>query len=391
MSLAGMMWGAKDAPAANVEERAILVIMGDEVDGSGCGCWLSEDTIAERALLSPRTVRRRLADMEERGLIALGDQRLVQHIRSDRRPKVRDLMIPYSWFPNVENVNKERLGKQMDALRPEDRPDLPPAEAPKRRADVGKPKPRRQNDGETASPLANRDEGTSSHPINSDTGGLVDRDGGTASSQRGVSESPNPVIDPLTTNPGSVPASQVRRGKASPKSSTTAEQPPLSEDLPDPAETEQAKAKALNDLATGTGREWLAKRESFGCPLVWRGTGDPIVVLRNMLLPALKAGYSETDVKRALMWADRSVPTPDRFEAGLVQVRQNGWRPAKDWKPGAAQTRQMRPGDRGFGRDVNAHWGRQDGAEGTERDLVGVGATPTVNPSAPVQTEGAAW
>jgi hypothetical protein len=110
-------------------------------------------------------------------------------------------------------------------------------------------------------------------------------------------------------------------------------------ELPQPARLparRQDKAPSENDLVMGTGRGWLAKREEFGCPLVWNKSGDPLMALRTLIAPALAAGYSEAEIKWALMWADRSVPTADRLEAGLVQVRR-GWRPSTDWKPGDAR------------------------------------------------------
>lgn len=137
MSLDAMLWATKDAPVADVEERAILAIMGESADDDGCNSHLAQKTIAKRAIVDGRTVRRRLKAMEERGLIARGDQSRVEYIPADKRPINWDLQIPYSWFNRIERTNEYRVSRGRDPLMPQDRPDLPPAPKRRQRADKG--------------------------------------------------------------------------------------------------------------------------------------------------------------------------------------------------------------------------------------------------------------
>jgi hypothetical protein len=142
MSLDPMLWANKDAPVANVQERAILTIMGERAHEDGTSSYLAQATIAKRALVNVRTVRRCLAHMEERGLIARGDQRVASHIPAARRPVVYDLMIPYAWFSNISRVNDYRMEHGRPPLTAEMRPPIAAPPPPKQRADLGVPRPR---------------------------------------------------------------------------------------------------------------------------------------------------------------------------------------------------------------------------------------------------------
>jgi hypothetical protein len=251
VSLDAFIWTVKDAPKANVEEHGVLSVMADEVNESGLGCFLATSTIAARAILSDKTVQRRIDDMLRRGLIGFGDQTLAAKIRADRRPVVYNILIPYACFGSIKRVNEARVAKGLPPLTPEPCPTpaavacgcpeeagsphaqkpeqcpkvvragcgCPPehgaphrpeqAEAPtkKRRADAGV-KRAAKNAQVTA---AESDGGTSSHPVDSDgvtpspvvdggttsPAGLVNADGGTSSSPRGVRQSPDPKdLDP---------------------------------------------------------------------------------------------------------------------------------------------------------------------------------------------------
>lgn len=137
MSLDPILWGLKDAPVRDVEERAVLTIMAEAADEDGCNSYLSQATIAKRSMLADRTVRRRLEAMEERGLIARGDQEAAARFPADRRPVVWDLQIPYSWFSNIGRTNEFRASRNRPPITRENRPDLGSAPEPKRRADAG--------------------------------------------------------------------------------------------------------------------------------------------------------------------------------------------------------------------------------------------------------------
>lgn len=145
------------------------------------------------------------------------------------------------------------------------------------------------------------------------------------------------------------------------------------------------KEPTTNDVAMGIGRGWLAKRAEFDCPIVVRGKADPLMALRNVVLPALDAGYTETEIKYALMRADSAIPSAGALDTALAAVRR-GWKAPKDWKPGDAAAGRNVVKQRGPG--VNDHWKRR-------AQLVAAGAIPDDDNDAPsaarIQTEGGAW
>jgi hypothetical protein len=97
---------------------------------------------------------------------------------------------------------------------------------------------------------------------------------------------------------------------------------------PDAAEVE------LNNTAMGLARSWADFRAKHNCPIVMRGrNSDPLAALRKLVLPALRAGYTEADVKNALMWVDTGLPSDQQFDTALGKVRA-GWRAGHGWKPG---------------------------------------------------------
>lgn len=128
MSLKAMIWVMEDAPVDNPAELVVLYALADRASDSGEAAFPSQSWIAERARCSERTVRRRLQDLEEKGLIRRGDHRLVEHYRADRRPVVWDLNMsltrqstagqngPPSNCPAGQN---ESNGRTKTALRPD--------------------------------------------------------------------------------------------------------------------------------------------------------------------------------------------------------------------------------------------------------------------------------
>ena len=173
MSLEAMLWALKNAPVINAEERLILIALADHSWDDGRAAWPSQATLAERSLVATRTVRRRLEQLEARGLISRGDQLLVQHLRSDHRPVVWDLMIPLAWFRDLEQLGRYWQDNKLTPLTAKDRPDLPAAPALRSRVDKGTTRPH----GGTCSPP-----GLVVPPDSeSTTGGLVVHDGGTCS------------------------------------------------------------------------------------------------------------------------------------------------------------------------------------------------------------------
>lgn len=129
----------------------------------------------------------------------------------------------------------------------------------------------------------------------------------------------------------SVPASQVRRTDAEDEDQPDG-QITIYGDVDRSAIDAQQAAK-LNQDAMGIARGWVDFRAEHGCPVVMRGKADPLIALRNLLLPALTAGYTEKQVKMALPYCDTGVPGTQQLERALAAV-QAGWRPGHNWKPG---------------------------------------------------------
>lgn len=91
MSLKAMLWVMEDAPVTDPIALLILYALADRANDDGTAAWPSQAWIADRARCSIRTVRRKLEDLEDEGIIRRGDHRLVAHLRGDRRPFVWDI------------------------------------------------------------------------------------------------------------------------------------------------------------------------------------------------------------------------------------------------------------------------------------------------------------
>ena len=92
-----MSWQAS-AWAANIPHNVVgyvafrtLMLLANNANEDGTAVWLEASTVATRLGVAQRTVERGLKELRDQNLIKLGDQRHVEHIRADRRPKVWDL------------------------------------------------------------------------------------------------------------------------------------------------------------------------------------------------------------------------------------------------------------------------------------------------------------
>lgn len=110
MSLEAMVWALKNAPVTDAQEHLVLIGLADHAGGNGAGAWPSKATLAEYARCSIRTVGNKLKRMESAGIIRRGDQRMVAHIRGDRRPIVYDL--------NLHGVNEVPVVDGVQQLPP---------------------------------------------------------------------------------------------------------------------------------------------------------------------------------------------------------------------------------------------------------------------------------
>jgi hypothetical protein len=199
-----MLWALKGAPVVDAEERVILITLADSAWSDGTDAFPSKKTIAEVAKIDPKTVQRRLKALTARGLIALGNQNAAAYIPEHFRPTVYDLMIPYSWFPDVDQINAERKAKGKQPLTPQDRPDLAEAPERKQRADKGRRRKKPPADGGTTSPRG----GVSESPGQSgQEGGTTSPGGGDYKSSTGGLQDPQPSPSnpPLDTPRPSVP------------------------------------------------------------------------------------------------------------------------------------------------------------------------------------------
>lgn len=96
MSVEAMTWVLNEAPELPPELFAVLMGYANHASGDGSGAYPSHDTIAKYSRKGVRQVRKDIARLVLLGLLKPGDQRLVSHIRADRRPVVYDLPITLS-------------------------------------------------------------------------------------------------------------------------------------------------------------------------------------------------------------------------------------------------------------------------------------------------------
>ncbi|MDB4873528.1 MAG: hypothetical protein JWL97_4532, partial [Gemmatimonadales bacterium] len=146
MSFNAWLWAMQHAPAKDAEEKLVLIALAEHAKTDGTGAYPSQPTMAEFALLNPKTVQRRLSSLSDRGVIAEGDQNLTSHLPADKRPVVWDMQIPYSWFRDIDKIDRDRAERGLPPLTPEMRPDLAPAPERKYRVDKGTKRPLKQDD-----------------------------------------------------------------------------------------------------------------------------------------------------------------------------------------------------------------------------------------------------
>lgn len=91
MSWEASAWVQDHAPVENQGEGCVLYVLANYANADGRHAWPSQRTIAEKAWCSIRSVGRHLANLEKRGVIRRGDQRLVDHMPKGKRPVVWDL------------------------------------------------------------------------------------------------------------------------------------------------------------------------------------------------------------------------------------------------------------------------------------------------------------
>ncbi|MFB7672258.1 helix-turn-helix domain-containing protein [Kitasatospora purpeofusca] len=170
MSFLPVEWAAEHSPVSDPYERLLLIALARRANSDGTDSYPSRNTLAKSGLCDKSTVTRRLGALEARGLIREGDQQAAWRIPEHLRPKVYDVLIPFSFYSpdQMEKVNQERVDRGLAPLRPEDRPDLGPAPEKKARADKGTKRPKRDTKDASKS-TASEEGGASSTPGASNT------------------------------------------------------------------------------------------------------------------------------------------------------------------------------------------------------------------------------
>lgn len=88
-----MVWAMDQDVVKSPTARHVLLVLANYADVNGKAAFPSADTLVRQTGLSERAVRNKLAEMEEMGVIARGNQAIVQANidRGDRRPICYDL------------------------------------------------------------------------------------------------------------------------------------------------------------------------------------------------------------------------------------------------------------------------------------------------------------
>ncbi|MFB7584615.1 hypothetical protein [Streptomyces hydrogenans] len=93
MSTQGQAWVDKVGitKCKNSGELLVLIRVGNHVGGDMRGCFAKAATLATECLMGESTVLKHLRALKAAGVLLQGDEKLVDHIRADKRPPVYDL------------------------------------------------------------------------------------------------------------------------------------------------------------------------------------------------------------------------------------------------------------------------------------------------------------
>lgn len=94
LSKAAVLWVLYEAPGVPAHLLSTLIAVAAHTDQDGKGAYISAATVAEITRKTERNARKDLAKLTRLGLLLPGNQRIVAHIRADRRPNVYDLPMP---------------------------------------------------------------------------------------------------------------------------------------------------------------------------------------------------------------------------------------------------------------------------------------------------------
>lgn len=297
MALDPILWALKDAPVADLYEKAVLLVLAEKADEDGSNAFPSLSTVADLAMCDEQTVKDRIRKLIRRGLIRVApDQSPADYLPAHRRPRVYELLIPYSWYGKgaIERVNQGRVERGRDPLTPENRPDLAPAPPRKRRADAKPTKRGSAKRGGVQDPptsSAEGDGGVYDIPL----GGMCNTPG------EGVYDTPQPSPKTLPNDPPLPGAAVEQSGAAVAEQAEAGRQ---EEEGKDQAAT-TAPDRAAAELVDG---------------LVWPTTLQPnqrtMTTLRRYAAACLAAGHHPAAVREQALDA-----MPGAKTAGSVVAR----------------------------------------------------------------------
>jgi hypothetical protein len=93
VSVEATNWVLNDAPDVPPHLVSTLFGLANHAHADGRNAYISKETLSRYTRKAPRNVQKDLRDLEELGLIVLGDQRVVEHYRADKRPIVYNLAV----------------------------------------------------------------------------------------------------------------------------------------------------------------------------------------------------------------------------------------------------------------------------------------------------------
>jgi hypothetical protein len=94
LSKPAVLWAVYEAPDVPSHLLATLMVVAMHTGSDGTGAYISASTVATLTRKTESQAKRDLRKLEGLKLIRRGNQRLVAHIRPDRRPVVYDLPMP---------------------------------------------------------------------------------------------------------------------------------------------------------------------------------------------------------------------------------------------------------------------------------------------------------
>jgi hypothetical protein len=94
LSTAATLWAFDDAPDVPARLISTLLAVARYADETGQNSYPAAATIAHLTRKSESQAKRDMAELVRLKLLTPGDQRVVKHIRPDRRPNIYDLPMP---------------------------------------------------------------------------------------------------------------------------------------------------------------------------------------------------------------------------------------------------------------------------------------------------------